>query len=158
MQRYALAALALVVVSWTLSTAIASADVGIEVPEEPSSAYVAASAALGGLNLTTTFLNLKPQTSEGSPGWSGFTGLFGGMLGIGLGSALLFDHEYEDGTPLAITNIAVDAFSTAVGVSAILRSKKAPAEEHAGAEPHSVTFSPVVHFGRVSGVGLGMRF
>jgi hypothetical protein len=46
-QRYALAALALVVVSLILSTAVASADVGIEVPEEPSSAYVAASAALG---------------------------------------------------------------------------------------------------------------
>jgi hypothetical protein len=156
MQRYAVAAIS--IVSLVFSTAVASSDVGIPEPQEPSTAYAAASAALGGLNLTTTFLNTKPQAPDGSPGWSGYAGLFGGLLGIGLGGALLFDHRYDDGTSLAITNIAVGAVSTAAGVSAILRAKKAPAEEHASAHPHPVTFAPVVHFGRVSGVGLGMRF
>lgn len=156
MRRYALAAMSLV--SLVFSPAVASSTALQGVPEEPSTAYTAASVALGGLNLTTTFLNTKPQAPDGSPGWSGYAGLFGGILGIGLGGALLVDERYEDGTSLAITSIAVGAVSTAAGVSAILRAKKAPAEEHASAHPHSVTFAPVVHFGRVSGVGLGMRF
>lgn len=156
MQRYALVALAFA--SLALSSAVAYST---ELPAEqdgPSTGYAAASVILGSLNLTTSFLNQRPQTPDGSPGWSGYAGLFGGMLGIGLGGALLLDHRYDDGTSLAITNIAVGTISTAAGVSAIMGAKKAPAEEHASADPHSVTFSPVVHFGRVSGVGLGMRF
>ncbi|HET9250481.1 MAG TPA: hypothetical protein VFP58_00020, partial [Candidatus Eisenbacteria bacterium] len=85
-------------------------SVGLE-EETISTEYAAASGLVGGLNLTTSVLNLTSGT-EGYAPWTGYAGVLGGLAGMGLGGAILIDGKYEDGTALAISNVVVGTFST----------------------------------------------
>jgi hypothetical protein len=135
-------------------------DLVLEETGGVATGYAVASAALGGLNLTTSFLNFRSQGSVGSSGWSAYAGVFGGMLGIGLGGAMLAqDNESDDETLLGVSNAVLGTATAIAGFSAVHRAKKASIKvSQARHDAHRVAFAPTVHMGRAPGVGVSMRF
>jgi hypothetical protein len=125
-----------------------------EIPAE----YLAASAVVGGLNLTTTYLNVKSSGAELSPGWTRYVGVLGGLAGIGLGGTLLVEDEYEDATTLGVSNLLVGAVATVASLSSIARAKKASGTASIHSDPRHVSFAPAFHGGMAPGVGVRLRF
>ena len=129
---------------------------GVE-PNMPAG-LVAASAMVGGLNLTTSFLNLTPRAAEETPTWSRYAGVLGGLAGIGLGGALLVQDKYEDRTGLGVSNIAVGTLSTIAGVASFIHAKKASETASKPFDPNHVTIAAAFHGGMAPGLGLRLRF
>lgn len=126
--------------------------------EEIPAGYAAASAALGGLNLTTSYLNLTPRATGESPSWARYAGVFGGLAGIGLGGAMLVQDKYDGETALGVSNIVVGAVSTFVGFSSLIRAKNADVTGSVPYDPKHVTIAAAFHGGMAPGVGLRLRF
>lgn len=125
-----------------------------EIPTE----YVAASALVGGLNLTTSYLNVRDRGAERSPAWAGYAGVLGGLAGIGLGGVLLVQDDYKDASAVGIPNLIVGAFSTIAGISSIARAKKASGTASTHSDSRHVSIAPAFHGGMAPGVGLRLRF
>lgn len=126
--------------------------------EEIPAEYVAASAVVGGLNLTTTYLNVKPSGAELSPGWARYIGVLGGLAGIGLGGTLLVEDEYKDATTLGVSNLLVGTVATFASLSSIARAKKASGTASIHSDPRHVSIAPAFHGGMAPGVGVRLRF
>jgi hypothetical protein len=125
-----------------------------EIPTE----YVAASALMGGLNLTTSYLNVRDRGAEGSPAWAGYAGVLGGLAGIGLGGVLLVQDDYKDASALGVSNLIVGTFSTIAGLSSITRARKASGTASAHSESRHVSIAPAFHGGMAPGIGVRLRF
>lgn len=99
-----------------------------EPPEiEPglSAGYASASVAVSGFNFATVVVNSGHHDPGGSPTW-GYIGALSGLLGVGLGGAVLIgDHSNED-KAVGVTNLGVGAVATAFGIHAIVKAKRAP--------------------------------
>ena len=167
MKRLALAVPALSSLTLCTCLAVAEAQTYLSEPfndvvppqEGVPTEYVTASAVLGGLNLTTSFLNLTPHTTGESPTWSRYAGVLGGLASMGLGGALLLQNKYEDDTGLGISNLLVGTVSTIAGISSIVHAKKSSDTASAlHSDLSHITFAPAFHGGMAPGVGVRMRF
>jgi hypothetical protein len=128
------------------------------VQEEIPTEYKAASAVVGGLNLATTYLNVKSHGSDLSPTWARYAGVLGGLAGMGLGGTLLVEDKYEDAGTLGISNLLVGTVATIAGLSSIARAKKASGDASVHYDRRHVSIAPAFHGGMAPGVGVRLRF
>jgi hypothetical protein len=126
--------------------------------EEIPTEYAAASAVTGGLNLATTYLNLKSHGADPSPTWARYAGVLGGLAGMGLGGTLLVEDKYKDAATLGVSNLLVGTVATIAGLSSIARAKKASGDANVHYDPRHVSIVPAFHGGMAPGVGVRLRF
>ena len=133
---------------------------GVAADNDVPAEVAAGSALLGGLNLTTTYLNFESPSSELSPSWARYVGVVGGLAGIGLGGTLLVQNEYDHSTMLGVSNLFVGTFATIAGISSLAKAKKVSetASNQAHHDPRHVSLSPAFHGGNAPGVGVRLRF
>ncbi|HET9250748.1 MAG TPA: hypothetical protein VFP58_01355 [Candidatus Eisenbacteria bacterium] len=87
--------------------------------------YAVTSVLVTSTNIATSFANFQSPGSLGSPTWTGYVGVFGGMLGVGLGGAMLVDDDAGDEAPmLGIANILAGSVSMIAGASSLVRAKR----------------------------------
>jgi hypothetical protein len=128
------------------------------IQNEAPNGYAAASLLLTGSNLATSFVNFRSNGEAGSPGWTAYAGVLGGVAGIGLGVTEMLDENAENGTALGFTNVLTGTLSLIAGGTAILRAKHQADVAEATVHPHGVTFGLGVHKGMAPGFGLKLRF
>ncbi|HEU5310071.1 MAG TPA: hypothetical protein VFV24_01335 [Candidatus Eisenbacteria bacterium] len=118
----------------------------------------AASAVLGGLNLTTSYLNLGPRGSDLSPSWARYVGAAGGLAGILFGGTLLVEDKYENSRMLGVSSLFAGTAATIAGISSIARARKASDTASLHSDPTHVSIGPAFHGGMAPGVGVRLRF
>jgi hypothetical protein len=123
-----------------------------------SNGYAVASVLLTGSNVATSFVNFRSNGDGGSPGWTAYAGVLGGMAGIGLGVTEMLDENADNGTALGLTNVLAGTLSLVAGGTAILRARHQVDVTEASLHAHSVTFALGLHKGLAPGLGLKMRF
>jgi hypothetical protein len=133
-------------------------DVDLSGKEEMPSEVVAASAALGALNVATSYLNLESGASDLSPSWARYVGVVGGLAGIGLGGTLLVYNDHQDATMLGVMSLFAGTMATISGISSISKAKKASAIASLHSDTRHVSISPAFHGGMAPGVGVRLRF
>jgi hypothetical protein len=124
-----------------------------------------ASVLMGGVNLATSVMNFGSLGATSSPGWAAYAGVVGGLVGVGLGGAILerssgqsFD-ELDDGElMLGYASILVGTVSTLAGISRIVFTKTPTRVAEPEPQTDSFSITAGLQTGRVSGLGVGLRF
>lgn len=127
MKRYALAAIAAATATLLPVVGTSPCKATVLPPEEQAipTGYAVTSVLVTGSNIATSIANFQSPSTFGSPTWTGYVGVFGGMLGVGLGGAMLVDDDAGDeGTMLGIANILVGSVSMIAGASSLVRAKQ----------------------------------
>ena len=155
MNRLALSALAILLTQagWIPSASATKAPPSSDpVPTE----IAAASAALGGLNLATTYVNMNFSGSQLSPSWARYVGAVGGIAGIMLGGTLLVENDYEESTMIGVSSVLMGTMATISGLSSVAKARNASAMSSIHSDSRHISLAPAFRGG--PGVGVRLRF
>ena len=114
--------------------------------------YAVGTAVVSGFNVAAILNNTGDHVHRSSRTW-GYTGVLGGVLGMGLGGAALLEDTSRETRQLGIVNLGIGAVATVSAILAIAHPKCEPSGEPA------VVGQVPVHFGAVPrGVGVQLTF
>lgn len=115
-----------------------------------------ASAALGGLNVGTSYVNMNSSGSQLSPSWARYVGPAGGIAGIMLGGTLLVQNDYEESTMLGVSSVLMGTIATIAGLSSVAKARNASATSSIHSDRRQISLAPAFYGG--PGLGVRLRF
>lgn len=127
--------------------------------EDISTEYAIASAFVTGSNLALTIANFGTPSVTGSPKWTGYAGLLGGAIGMGMGGAILLENDVDEDTALlGFANLLAGSVSLIAGSSSIVRARRPAEMAETRPDPAALAIRAGVLTYPVPGVGFSMRF